>query len=140
MANSPPSNMIYTLINGNANLVGWTIGKGFEADASDRRITCIDTGGLAPNPKWLLDFPTVQVVVRGGINDYEIAFQKAKIVKDLCLGCAAQVIDGDRLDSVTLSSDVYYIGRDEKQRHKFTINFNLIVEPAANAITQRLAL
>lgn len=140
MAGKAPSFMLYSLLNGHASITGWSVGMGSEPDSPDNRITCIDTGGEPPNPRWLLDFPSVQVVVRTSANNYDGGFTIAKVVKDLCLGVDAQDIDGDRLVSVTLVSDVFYIGKDDSQRHKFTLNFNLITEPAASANTQRQAL
>ena len=41
---------------------------------SSKVIGLIDTGGLEANPKFLLDFPSVQVMVRGERGGYVAAF------------------------------------------------------------------
>jgi hypothetical protein len=100
-----------------------------------------DTVGIEPNPKWLLDFPFVQVMVRGEVSDYLNTFREAKAMKDLLLGIESfTTSDGDRLVSVTQNGDLGFIGRDENMRPMFVINFRLIIEPQNVANSQRAVL
>ena len=99
-----------------------------------------DTGGVEPNPKWLLDFPSCQIMVRGNSSGYLDTFREAKAVKDILLGVDSQDINLDRLVSVTMNGDLGFIGRDEDMRPLFSMNFALIVEPQVVGNSNRSAL
>lgn len=135
-----PSEGIKDTIDGDAAITGWSIVIGQGLTDVDELITIVDTGGLPSNPKWLLDFPTVQVLVRGGANNYLNTWRVAKAVKDLCLGLTSTDINGDRYVSITQLSDLAFIGRDDNNRPTFSMNFSLIIEPQTNAQTNRTAL
>ena len=109
-------------------------------DANETSLTVFDTGGATPNPKWLLDYPTIQVRIRGATNGYKAAWEKAKDVKDALLANTPQTINGDKWDFINIAGDINHIGYDEADRPIFTINFRLIIEPATSALTQRAAL
>jgi len=109
---------------------GWGIYIGFEPDSPDTVVTLYDTGSFEePNPAYLLDFPTMQIRIRGAKNDYPGAFSKANAVKEALLGLPAQTINGTRYDGVWMISDVSYIGV-EKERPIFTTNWRIAREPA----------
>ncbi len=100
-----------------------------------------DTGGLDPNPKWLLDFPTIQIMVRGIVNGYLVTAREAKAVKDLILGITSfTTSEGDRWVSATMNGDLGFIGRDENARPLFTMNIALIIEPLLGPNSNRLPL
>lgn len=119
---------------------GWQIEIGAEIDQPNKLIMINDTGGLDPNPKWLLDFPTLQIMVRGEINGYLDTWNEAKAVKDIMLGLDPQALNGDWWVSVTMNGDLAFIGRDEADRPLFSMNFALIIEPQSVANSNRLAL
>lgn len=119
---------------------GWSIFIGRETTSPDTAITITRTGGQAPNPKWLLDFPTFQVRVRGGKHNYSAAYDKAEAIKDLLLGITSQDVDGDRWVAINMLTDITFIGYDENDRPIFSLNFQMIVEPAVPATTNREAL
>ncbi|PHR87487.1 MAG: hypothetical protein COA78_37070 [Blastopirellula sp.] len=123
-----------------ASLSDWSIAIGSGLDITDRLITIKDTGGLPANPKWLLDFPAVQIIVRGQANEYSAIWAVAKTIKDICLGVTSQTISGDRYVSITIGSDIEFIERDDNQRPTFTLNLRLIIEPQTNANTNRASL
>jgi len=79
-------------------------------------------------------------MVRGGLNEYIDGYQKASDIKDVLLGMGAQTVGGDRWDGVTGMGDILYLGMDENKCHRFSVNFRIIIEPAANALTNREAL
>lgn len=118
---------------------GVWIGKKPEAPAHDRAIVFYDAPGGAPDPKWLLDFPSVQVRVRGGPNDYEAASIKAKEVQGLLVGRESyDASNGDRIVSILGMGDVSFDGWDDKSRPEFILNLSLIIEPSPlNIPTQR---
>ena len=80
-----------------AALTGFGIFIGKQPDANDTSIVITNTGGEAPNPKFLLDFPSVQVMVRGAKGGYQAAFAKAVAVQDALLGVSGCHIEKARL-------------------------------------------
>jgi len=135
-----PSELVKSVIAAGLPASTWSLEIGTAPDTPNKVTTLTDTGGLDPNPKYLLDFPTVQVVVRGDPNGYVAARTEARAVKDVCLGVDSQDIGTDRLVAINQLGDVAYIGRDDQMRPMFSINFALIVEPAESANTNRVAL
>ncbi len=115
---------------GTFNSGSWQIHVSKQPLEVDQSITIYDAGGLAPYPKWLLDFPSVQIIVRGLENSYETTYNKTKEVKDALLGLPSQDINGDRWVSVTMIGEMASLGYDEKQRPEFALNLRLIIEPA----------
>ena len=107
---------------------------GLPASTPHRVIGLYDAGGKNPNPKWLLDYPSVQIRVRGGVNDYAIAYQEARKVRDLILGVSSYTAgNGDRIVMANAIGDVAFMGRDDSARPEFSFNFALIIEPAQTA-------
>lgn len=119
---------------------GWSINISKEPISPNTTITIFNTAGRPPNPKWLLDYPSLNIRVRGSKGGYVNAEDKAKEVKDVLLGFDSQDINGDRWVSVTMPGDLIFIGYDENERPMFSLNFRLIVEPATSALTNRQAL
>jgi hypothetical protein len=120
---------------------GWKLGLGKMVDVPDRQITLFDTGGLAPHPTLLLDYPSFQVQIRGDQNAYINTFGKAKQVKDVLLGLGPVTLgDGTRIDGIIGVGDVNYLEHDGKDRPVFTVNFRAFVEPPTNADTNRTPL
>lgn len=120
---------------------GWRIFIAAEPDEPDTVITIYPTGSWrAPDPKWLLDFPSAQVRIRGAASGYQAAQAKGQEVKDRLLGLEPQTLNSDFWRSVTIRSDLSFIMRDQKERPVFTINFALIIEAATSAQSSRAAL
>lgn len=119
---------------------GWGIFIGREPTTPDTAIIIARSGGLSPNPKWLLDYPNIQVRVRGAKHNYSGAHDKGEEIKDLLLGITSQDVDGDRWVSITMPGDMGFIGYDENDRPHFSLNFQMIVEPGVPAVTNREAL
>lgn len=116
----------------------WRLYVGVQPKIPDRVITLYDAGGLAPNPRWLLDYPSVQIRVRGNQGDYNNAWEQAKKVRNLLLGVASYTAgDGDRIVSVTAIGDIAFMGLDDSQRPEHVCNLRLIIEPATDVNTQR---
>ena len=138
-----PSVLIRTLLSG-ANLGeveslnDWSLWIG--GQPTNKPIRCVaiyDSGGLAPDPKWRLDNPSIQVRVRGGVNDYEEAFKKAKELSNFLVGIESQDVTEDRLVAINAIGDVAYIGRDDKNQPEFVFNLRLITEPGIATVTNR---
>ena len=120
----------------------WEVYIGKQPGNPDRVITIYDAPGKSPDPKWLLDFPSVQVRVRGGQPDYNVAAIKAKELQGLLIGRESfDGLNGDRIVSILGLGDVGFTGWDDQTRPEFVFNLNMIIEPsAASTPTQREAL
>jgi hypothetical protein len=115
----------------------WPIKIGPPTTTPDELIAVTDAPGRSPNPKWLLDFPAVQIIVRGKNGGYATAYAKAQAVKDAMLGKEAHEATGGRWDGVTMMGDINYVGVDENSRPIFSMNFSLIREPNVTPLTNR---
>ncbi len=111
----------------------WAIYIGAMPDKPDAAIGIFNTGGSAPNPQWLIDFPSIQVRIRGNEGSYEDAYTKCIAIKSILLGLPSQDINGDRWVSVSGIGDITELGRDQNKRPEFSVNFALIIEPATGA-------
>lgn len=114
------------------------IGKMPERDGLTTSI--MHTGGKTANPKWLLDEPSMQVMIRGAKNDYVAAHTQAVAVKDVLLGLPSQDISGDRWVQINAIGDIVNLGFDEENRVMFSTNWALIIQPAASVLTNRQPL
>ena len=120
---------------------GWRLFISKEPDLPDTVVTIYNTGSWrAPDPKWLLDFPSVQVRIRGAVNGYQAAYTKAQEVKDRLLGLVPQTLNGDFWRSVVIQGDLTFLQYDQKERPVFVLNFALYIEAAPSAQSTRLAL
>ena len=141
MAEIPPSQNLKDLLIAHVAISNWQLEISTMPDTPDDIIMISDTVGLEPNPKWLLDFPSCQVMVRGSVSDYLNTYREAKAVKDILLGVTSFTTgDGDRIVAINMQGDLGFIGRDESMRPMFVINFALIIEPQVVANSNRLAL
>lgn len=141
MAEVPPSEHLKQLLTTHVASSGWQVEIGSMPKDPDRIIMITDTIGLDANPKFLLDFPTCQVMVRGNTNGYLDTFREIKAVKDLLLGVYSyDTANGDRMVSITQNGDIGFIGRDENMRPLWTSNYALIIEPQTVANSNRIAL
>lgn len=108
---------------------GWPIYLGREPLEPVDVVTVYDTGG-SPGP--LIDFrkPTVQVRVRA--DKYDDGWQKINEAYEALV----QPVDVTVTDAVILgwvpTSEIAYIGRDDRDRPLFTVNFEIMRDGAAS--------
>jgi len=121
-----------------AATTGWGIFIGPEPTNPDTTITIREFAAGAPMPKWLIDFPSVQTMIRGAPGGYQAAKLKARDVLNTLHSIPSQDLNGDRWDGIIAQSGPGYLGVDDNNRPKFSINFRLIIEPAAG--TNRISL
>lgn len=119
---------------------GWIKKIGKMVSAPDQVVVFYDTGGTNPNPRWLVDYPTVMCQVRANPNSYADGFTKIRQVRDKLLGLDSQDVGSDRLVSVTMMGDVAFLNYDDRERPTFSVNFRMIIEPAINSLSNREAL
>lgn len=117
---------------------GWSRIVGQMPDQPSKAACFYDTGGLPPNPKWLLDYRSIQVVVRSDPDTYGIAYAKVQEIRDKLLGLDPVTLpSNDRISGITGIGDINFLEYDSKSRPKFTMNFRIFWEPATNALTSR---
>lgn len=117
---------------------GWRIGVGRMPDTPDTSICIYDSPGEHPNSKWLLDYPYVQVIVRGSPDGYQAARQKAQDVYDVLFGCSPRAMpNGDNIDAITVVGNPSHVGNDQKNRPMISANYRIIFEPQPSALTNR---
>ena len=114
------------------SFLDWDITVGKMLDSPDRQITIYNTGGLAKNPRWLLDYPSIQIKVRGGPNDYILSKQQAVLANEALIGIESfTASNGDRIVHINSIGDVGSTGWDDKKRPEWIFNLRIIAEPAA---------
>lgn len=125
-----------------AILTGWAISIGKMPHEPDKQICLIDQGGPAAYPNLLVDFPGIQVLVRGGRGgtEYQSSYLQVRRVRDAILGMPNQPSEFPELDGVTERGHIVPLGYDEMDRHTWSSNYQLIVEPGTNTITHRSSL
>ena len=132
MSNSPAEvaalRLPNTIVGGST---GWAVYVGKMPPVPDAVVVFYDTGGRSPNPKWAVDYPSIQAMIRGLPNDYGPTWTKAREVRDYLLGLDSVTIGSDRWVSITCPGDVGFIGYDDTMRPSLSINFALIIEPSS---------
>ena len=116
----------------------WSLNISRMPSTPHRQISIARTGGKPSDPKFALDYPSMQVMIRGNPGDYIVVRDKAQNVKDELLGLTSQTIGDTRWVSVTAIGDINYLGYDENERPMLSVNFALIIEPPPGA--NRVAL
>ncbi len=104
-------------------------------DAPDEALMVLSTGGnpLGPAATYGWDEPTVQLMVRGAPDDPETPAAAAQELYDALQGLRYVTLDPGGEDEVRLCScsslqtAPFNLGRDEKGRYRFTLNFALHV-------------
>lgn len=114
-----------------ASTTGWSISISRAPDSPNQMVSIIWIGGPAPNPKFLFDQPSIQVMVRGAPEDYLATEAKAQDVKDALLGLPAQTINGTPYVGIWALGDTQFVGYDESERPTFTSNWRIRVEPTS---------
>ncbi len=135
-----PTEHLRSLLTTHVGTSGWQLETGSMPQSPIKVIMLSDTPGTAPNPKYLLDFPSSQIMIRGEIGEYLETYAEAEAVYDILLGITSLDIGGDRMVAINMLGGVGFIGRDENDHPLFAMNLALIIEPAASAETNRIAL
>lgn len=108
-----------------ANISGQTKGenvyKAFQPDTPDDCITIIDTGGALPNRYIPTADPSFQVLVRA--SEYGDAQSLVDSLVDLLHQKVGSTIGSHYYYSIFLLGEPGYIGRDDKDRYEFSMNF-----------------
>lgn len=96
-------------------------------DTPDAQVAFLDRGGKPPLASIAIDYPAVQIIVRGAPNDYNGAYTMAQAVRDALLGIPDGGINYPNLTSVTGIGHLLPLGYDEKNRPQISFSLQLIV-------------
>lgn len=118
----------------------WAIFIGKQPATPTTAVTVKIAAGPDANPKYLLDYPVVQIMIRGEKGEYEAAYNKAQLVKDVLLGIPSQTIKDVRWVLVNLIGDIIDMGTSQEDHPMFSLNFQFIVEPPETEQSNRIPL
>ena len=130
---------------GSITKMGFTTHHRVLPDEVDNGIFVHQVTGQPSNPKWLVDYPSVSVMIRSTEEKYQAALVVANMINDLMLGNTGidLLADSGRITSITQQGSLNDLGRDPadpKSRHILTLNYKLIVEPNKSALSRRESL
>lgn len=113
-----------TALTFNLNIGGWP-------SAPDKAILINQSGGRPPYPRLAINFPSVQVMVRGKASGYVEARDEMRKVCNILLGLGnITVTGGDIFRSCNQIGDVFNMGQDDNSRPMFSSNWWFIVIPS----------
>lgn len=101
-----------------------------EKQGSAIYIALYSTGGYQSGGKLAYDDPTVQIIVRGGLNPL-LAWSKAQSIYNLLHGFSqGQFMAGGQwiVNCQGMQSGPINLGPDENRQHRFSLNFHLHVQ------------
>lgn len=104
----------------------WPISEGDWVTA-DRNIMVREPGGRTPEVRIAINYPTIQVLVRGSKADYAITRDKAEEVFLALQAIPSAPAEFPDLTSCCAVGGVTWAGRDVNERPQWSLNFNLIV-------------
>ena len=90
-----------------------------------------DSGGRGGEVKVAIDYPTVQVITIGASagGGYSAAFNKAKEIYNFLQGIETPNAAWPNLVSCVMMNEPLWLGKDESDRPRFSVNMRLIVTP-----------
>jgi len=96
-------------------------------DAPDLCVCLVDTRAWrSPEVNYALFYPSFQVLVRGTPSGYLTAWNKIENIRDELHRRTNFTLNGIKYKSISASTDIEFIGRDEKNRPIFSCNFNVM--------------
>lgn len=111
-------------------VTGWASYVG-QLGALDQAVCCFDHAGRGGEVKVAIDYPAVQIIVRGtkAQGGYSDAYAKAQEVFAALQGIDQNPTAYTNLVSCVARGQPTGMGRDENDRPMISLNFNLITNP-----------
>lgn len=95
-------------------------------DTPDAVVSVHDTGGGAPSSSAeKLEYPTVQVLIRGAKMGYDTGYATAEDVKNALHKLVKQTINSTTYISIWATTDIFFLENDSDDRPIFSINFRI---------------
>lgn len=107
---------------------GWAIKVNEMPSAPNQVIMIRDTGGIAGEVKVAINYPSVQILVRGnaGGDNYAVAFDKAKELWNALVAIPSRPTAWPYLTSVTPKGEIQSLGQSDNNRPTVSFNLQLI--------------
>jgi hypothetical protein len=99
-------------------------------------LTIYDTGGEAPSPKFILDFPSIQI--RSKAKTYVVAYANLLQCVDLLNGRTPETKNTTRYTGILATTGIMQIGVDENENPILVVNFKLFTENASSTYRSSL--
>lgn len=99
-------------------------------------VTLYDISGGMPNPKYIIDNPSIQIRVRN--SDYIAGYQLIWAYLDNLIGRPSITINGSRYVGFIAKTDPIFLERDGKQRAIFVVTIDMWREVSSS--THRTSL
>ncbi len=108
---------------------GWILATDQLSDKPDKQVIVKDTGGRGAEHSVAIDYPTVQIIVRGGSGSggYTEAYDKVIACRDALVCIPSATTEYPELTSCTQRGNPVPINRDDAGRPRWSLNLNLIV-------------
>jgi len=100
----------------------------FEPDTPDRCVTILDTGGFDPDVVAIYERPTIQIRSRDRSDHYQRAYDTIKHAVDILH--ANRFTRNSTIYVFSQQGDIFYLGRDEKNRITLTANMRIQRHPS----------
>ena len=142
VSSNPPADLIADiLVNAGVFVDGWTFAVGRLPSGPDQVVAIIDSPGPSGFPSISLDFPGIQVMVRGapGSTSYKDTWKKMYQVRDILLGIDNAPVEFPELWGCTERGQPAPLGYDDKDRPQFSWNAQLTVGPVPTADSNRVS-
>ena len=103
----------------------------------DTTVTVFDTGAdQDANPKFLIDYPTIQIRVRG--VSYSTVYDLAYDIREKLLGRPSETLNGFRYDGIWVNGDIISLGKDENKRIMLVCNYRIMRDPLTGVHRQAI--
>lgn len=121
---NPASLDIRDVLDSAGVLTDWSAYVGLEPAEGSQTVTLYDSGDWrAPEPNVALEYPSVQARIRAG--NYATGYAQALAVRNAIHALPAQTVNGTRYVGVWGISGPLFLGYDESDRARFTVNAQL---------------
>jgi hypothetical protein len=112
--------------------LGTNIWLGIQPQTPDQTVTVYENAGSSPTftmgPGGIrIDYPMLQIVVRGVERDYPDARDKAENIRQLLAAVLETTISGVHIMRIEPMGSVNMLGVDGKQRPLISVNFRCLV-------------
>jgi len=98
---------------------------GIMPESPDACVSIRDMTGPPPELRYELDYPSIQILIRGAKGAYPTAFAKAQAVHNALHGVVNTTINLTRYLLISAAHSPAYLGDDSLNRPLFSINFDV---------------
>jgi hypothetical protein len=116
-----------------ATATAWRITTGRQSEPPDSLITVYDTGGQSSNPAYRINYPTIQIRVRGAKDKYSEAYAKINDIAEFLNGIDPFDSGDNHYSGIIMQGGIIAMGHDKNSRPEFVVNFLCFVEPTAGS-------